>query len=48
VLERCVLHGTSDKKSPSPVLISGSKIMSGEGKMLCLLVGKDHRQGQLN
>lgn len=48
ILSKCVLHGTSNKKAPSPIIISGSKIMSGEGHMLCLLVGKQHRQGKLN
>ena len=46
--EKCVLHGVDNKKAPSPVIISGSKIMSGEGRMLVLLSGKDHRQGELN
>lgn len=48
ILEKCVVHGVDNKKAPSPVIISGSKIMSGEGLMLCLLTGKDHRQGELN
>jgi hypothetical protein len=48
VLDKCVQHGVDNKKAPSPVIISGSKIMSGEGLMLCLLAGKDHRQGELN
>lgn len=45
ILEKCLIHGADNIKAPSPVIISGSKIMSGEGLMLCLLVGKDHRQG---
>jgi Ca2+ transporting ATPase len=47
-IAKCIAHGTTDKKAPSPVIVSGSKIMSGEGHMICLLVGKDHRQGKLN
>jgi magnesium-transporting ATPase (P-type) len=29
ILEKCLIHGVNNKKAPSPVILSGSKIMSG-------------------
>lgn len=33
-------EGTSAHDVPSPILLSGSKVLSGEGKMLVIAVGK--------
>jgi P-type E1-E2 ATPase len=46
--EGCSIHGFTKKDAPSPIIISGSKIMSGEGKLLTLVVGKNSRMGKLN
>lgn len=47
-IDKCLNHGTVGKDSPSPVIISGSKIVSGEGKMVVLVVGKENRMGKLS
>jgi magnesium-transporting ATPase (P-type) len=47
-IEKSLQHGEHSKKAPSPIILSGSKIMSGEGTLLCLLVGKESRQGEIN
>lgn len=47
-LEMCVKNGVKDKYCPTPVLLSGSEIISGEGKMLVLLIGKDSQMGKLH
>ena len=38
----------NQEDDPSPVVISGSSVISGEGKILAIVVGKNSRQGKIN
>lgn len=44
-MERC-LEQKMDPNGPTPLLISGSNIVSGEGLMMAAVVGKDSRAGK--
>lgn len=35
-----------DAKGPTPFMVSGSNVVSGEGIMMALVVGKDSRAGK--
>jgi magnesium-transporting ATPase (P-type) len=35
------------KKVPSPVLLSGTKILNGEGRFVCIVVGTDSCAGKI-
>lgn len=39
-VQSCALHEAVGKENASPVILSGSKVVSGEGQMLVLIVGK--------
>jgi magnesium-transporting ATPase (P-type) len=35
-----------DPKGPTPIMISGANVVSGEGLMMATVVGKDSRAGK--
>lgn len=44
-MDKCV-EQRSDPNGPTPIMISGSNIVSGEGIMMAAVVGKDSRAGK--
>lgn len=45
IMERCQ-EQKMDPKGPTPIMISGANVVSGEGLMMATVVGKDSRAGK--